>query len=68
MREKEGEERWNKSSFWNQKLISKETNFKKFTFEETVCYVGMSELFLHKSYAKHLEQMYEHNTWLHHHK
>lgn len=36
MREKEGEERWNKSSFWNQKLISKETNFKKFTFEETV--------------------------------
>ena len=44
MREKEGEERWNKSSFWNQKLISKETNFKKFTFEETVCYVGMSEL------------------------
>lgn len=36
MREKEKEERWNKSSFWNQKLISKESNFKKFTFEETV--------------------------------
>lgn len=35
----EGERRggkWNKSSFWNQKLISKKNNFKQFTFEETV--------------------------------
>ena len=44
MREKDEEERWNKSSFWNQKLISKESNFKKFTFEETVIIINFPQL------------------------
>lgn len=28
----EGEKGWNKSSFWNQKLISKKSDFKQFIF------------------------------------
>lgn len=31
-----GENGWNKSSFWNQKLISKKSDFKQFIFGETV--------------------------------
>lgn len=44
MREKKDKKRQNKSSFWNQKWISKKSNFKQFTFGETVIIDNIPQL------------------------
>lgn len=33
---KKRRKKWNKNSFWNHKLITKKSDFKQFTFGETV--------------------------------